>query len=84
MTDIHVPLPSVNKQCNFVSKWYIQRPSLRRESGRVGGGHQLQGRLTESSAGLKAGKVTAVCGRGVAYRTHDWAESAAHWQLRAM
>jgi len=29
-------------------------------------------------------KVTAVCVRGVVYRPHNWAVSAAHCRLRAM
>jgi len=33
--------------------------------------------------GLNAGKVTVVCGRGVAYRPHNWAVSAAHCGLGA-
>ena len=32
----------------------------------------------------RAGKVTTVCGRGVAYHPHNWAVSAAHCRLRAM
>ena len=37
-----------------------------------------------AGTGLKAGKVMAVCGRGVAYHPHNWTVSAAHCRLRAM